>query len=301
MRLSKRIAACVLTAAMALTMMAGCASTQAPAPNPGNGGNNSSSSTTNNGNNNNNNGNSNSNGSNSNNGNSEMNGGSDVTKPDVSVSAWQKSRTYQYVKLLNGEEVSIDADWTFKEPNQTVVMQYIYEKYGEGNVYMNAISGNEWRKALLQNGAYYYTDQSGSLDNGKWLYIKSEVDDFEQQEYADAVALPKELLTQVLSPTKPNSIQSGTKQMGASVYDTESFERLIDGDKYQVDCYFIGTTLKYIICDSSTERVTIRINKLTNRANSSYFRIPSNGVICIMDKYGNLYDENHNYLGKYNG
>ncbi len=298
MRLSKRIAAGVLAAAMSLTMLAGCSGT--PAQNPSSGNNSASSSTSNSGsNNNNNNGNSNS-GANSGS-TSTGNTGSDIGNPGTSsgtddttnsiANLWQKSKSYQYGKMLNSEQVELQSEWRWIESGEVVgTFDLGYAKSGS-KVYLGLEeNGIKIRLVVLDGWAY------GIYDNYE-CYIKQQVDDFEQQTMADGAAKMIEILSKFIGTGKPQSFKSESRRMGSTIYDAEDFTRTVTIEetkvKGKVSCYYTGNSLKWVTIQTDDVNFTIRIDKLMPTPNASLFQIPANYTAYIA-KGNTLYDEEGN-------
>lgn len=288
MRLNKRIAAGILAAAMSMTLLAGCgggAASSSPATGnqPGNGSASSSTSTGNTG-------------TNGNTSSSGTNSASSETSKDTVAVLWQKSKTYQYAKMLKGSKISMDTVWNLISEDDSEEVEYVYEQEGATSYVEVGQPGGEKAKVLVANNwAYVFMDEGDQK-----ICAKTDVDDFKQQELAESMGTLKTMLEEILNVEKPVSFTSGVKKVGNGTYNAETFVRSEAGVKIEVTCYYSGDKLEQVTFNAPTVKATIRVNRLTASPNRSVFELPSGYRVVSYDKDGNIYDENGEFLGNIN-
>lgn len=243
MRLSKRIAAGVLSAMLAMSMLAGCGGTPSNAASSGSNassGNNTSTSTST--------GNNNANNSNSS-ANSEL---ENVLK----TVTWANSKTNQYFKVngatsskcyLDGELISS----TQKESAKIAA--------NGDNLYFKMDVTFNGQIAIYKGNTLYALN---SKDKTYWE--RSTIDN----EYNDTRTLAKLFVTIPTETTVSPTIITSKERLYGQIYDRETFR--INGLTYSY-CYE-GTELRYILFESLG--YVMKVNKLTASPDSKLFEIP---------------------------
>ncbi len=248
MRLSKRIAAGVLSAMLAVSMLVGCGNTAS---------NDTASS-----------GNGSSSGSNTSasagidNGNHTNNNANTNSEPEnvLKTVTWMNSKTNQYFKAngATSNKCYLDATLTMlgQEGNVKIAISgdnlFIYSSESSREITL-IYKGNKL-STLYADKTYYEHDVSDDSD-----YEKNRI-------------MAKYFVTFPTETTASPTITIGKERLNGIIYDRETFR--MDGKIYSY-CYE-GTELRYILYES--QGYVMKVNKLTATPDSKLFEIPENYV-----------------------
>lgn len=246
MRLSKRIAAGVLSAMLAVSMLAGCGNTANK--DTASSGNNSSS------------GNNTSAGTSTGNSNTNNSSSSASSEPEnvLKTVTWTNSKTNQYFKANGATSNKCYFDATVKYLGEETPVKIAVE--GKNLYIYFGEAGFENRAYLFKNDAIFVLDS------------KSKTYDEYNTKHDGGYGVYKESVKLYITfPTETNSsstIITSKERLYGTIYDCEMFRM---DDAFYRYCYE-GTELRYILMGS--QGYVIKINKLTASPDSKLFEIP---------------------------
>lgn len=247
MRVSRRIAAGVLSAMLAVSMLVGCGNTAnngtASSGNNSSAGNNTSAGTST---------------DNGNNTNSSNSSASSEPENVLKTVTWTNSKTNQYFKANGATSNKCYLDATLKTLGQ------------EGNVRI-AINGDNlfiYSSESSHEITWIYKGNKLSTLYADKTYYEHDVS--EDSDYEKNKTMAKYFVTFPTETTVSPTITTGKERLNGVIYDRETFR--IDGKIYSY-CYE-GTALRYILYES--QGYVMKVNKLTATPDSKLFEIPEN-------------------------
>lgn len=247
MRASKRIATGILSAILAMSMLAGCSGTAnsgaASSGNNSSSGNNTSANT----------------GADS--GNNTNNSNSNATSEPENVLktvTWANSKTNQYFKANGATSNKCYLDATLKT-------------LGHDGTVKIAIDGNNlfiYSSESSPEVTWIYKGNKLSTLYADKTYYEHDISD--DNDYQKIKLMAKSLVTFPTETTSSPTITTGKERLYGIIYDRETFR--MDGKIYSY-CYE-GTELRYILYESQGN--VMKVNKLTSTPDSNLFEIPEN-------------------------
>lgn len=283
MRMMKRLAVCVLAAAMSLTMLTACGDDTPSAPEtPSNPGTSQGSGSGDSG--------------NSGNSSGQNPGGAENGGSNTGTVAWLASKTYKYNKILQGNKIYMKANYRIMEGEENQVVDYVYNQ-DMAKAYMETILNGMKESVLLADNWAYVVVPEGKIIKGEKIGLKIQADDFEQQELNDKLNQCKVISKILLTPGNTSEIKAEKKTLAGTTYDTESYTVTYEGSSANVTTYYLGGVLKYVIAEDSTAQIKIRFDEINESPKANLLKPAADYTFYTVDSQGNVYDENGVYLG----